>query len=76
MSHKLREGKHPHISHHGLIKLIFMDALSHLRNLVLLTDFVDMDREIFIQTQAITHEETSASSIGGREGKNEEEEET
>ena len=33
-----------------------------------------MDREIFIETISITHEETQAFSIGGRKGKKEEEE--
>jgi len=70
MSQKLREGKHKHISHDGLIKLIVMDALIHLRNPLLWTDFVDIHREIFIETQAITstwQEETPTSSIRGRE---------
>ena len=75
MGQNVREGKHQQISHHGIIKLIVMDALSHLRNLVLWTNIVDMEREIFIGTKAITHEETPTSSIGGKEGKKEEEEE-
>ena len=71
----MRKGKHQHIAHHGLIKLIVMDALIHLRKLVLLTNFVDMEREIFIETQAITLGEIAASSTRGRGGKIEEEEE-
>lgn len=46
--------------------------LIHLWKLVLQTDFVDMDKEIFIETQGITHEETQASSIEGSKGKKEE----
>jgi len=75
MSQKVREGKHQHIAHHGLIKLIVMDSLSHLRNHVLWNDFMEIDREIFIETQAITSGETLASNTRGREGKGEEEEE-
>lgn len=74
MIQKVREGKHQHISHHGLIHLMLMDALSHLRNQVLWIDFVDITREIFIETQAITHEETPTSCIAGIEGKKKEEE--
>lgn len=50
MSEKVREGKHQHNAHHGLIKLIVMDDLSYLKNPVLWTNFVDMDREVFIET--------------------------
>jgi len=39
-----------------------MDDFSHLRNLVLWTSFVDRDREIFIENEAITLGETPASS--------------
>ena len=65
----MREGNHQHLIHHWLIKLIVMDALSHLRILVLWNKFVDVDRENFIETQAITPGETLASSTGGKEGK-------
>lgn len=54
MSYKAREGKHQHISHHGLINLIVMDALMHLRKPMLWTDNVEMDEEAFIETQALT----------------------
>jgi len=49
-----------------------MDYLSHFRIHVLWTEFVDMDRETFIETQSITPGETPYSSIGGKEGKMEE----
>ena len=54
MSQKVREGKHQHISHYGLIKMIFMEALNHLRYPILWIGFVDTDRETFIETQNIT----------------------
>lgn len=69
MSKKIREGKHQHLSHHGLIKLIVVDSLKILRIHVLWFKFIDMDREIFIETQALTPGETRASSVGGREEK-------
>lgn len=50
-----------------------MDALSHLRIIVLWTKFVDMDRGTFIEIQTITPGETPTSSIGGKEIKPEEE---
>lgn len=50
----MREGNDQHIFHHGLIKLIFKDALSHLMNLVLWNEFLDMDRDVVIETQALT----------------------
>lgn len=77
MRQKVREGKHQHISHHGLIKIIVMDALSHLKNPVLWAEFLEMDREAFIETQALTstqQEETPTSSIWCREENTEEEE--
>lgn len=44
-----------------------MDSLIHHKILVLWTDFVDMDREVFIKTQAQTlpqKEETTKSNVG------------
>lgn len=76
MSHKVREGKHQHLADHGLIKLVVMNALSHLRVPALWTKFVDMDREDFIETQSIRLKETIACIVGGKEGKIEEEEAT
>jgi len=73
MSQKVREGNHQHIAHHGLIKLIVKDSLSHLRNPILWIDFLDMDMEVFIETQDVTLVETPTSSSGGRGGKIEEE---
>lgn len=70
ISQKVREGKHQHISHHGLIKCIVIDALNHLKNLVLWTYFVYVDRQVFIKTQTLIstqHEETPTSSNKGRE---------
>lgn len=61
-----------HIAHHGLIKLIVMDALIHLRNLFLWRDFVDMDRDVFIETQAITLGEITTSSTRVKGGKTKE----
>lgn len=74
MSQKVREGKHKNLTHHGLIKLIVVDVVNHLRIPVIWNKFVDMDRDIFIETQSLTPRETPASSIGEREGKMEEEE--
>lgn len=51
-----------------------MDDLSHLRIPILWNKFVDMDRDTFIETQGITPGEILASSIGGKQGKIEEEE--
>lgn len=74
MSKKAREGKHQHLAHHALIKLILMDDFIFLRIPVLCTKFVDMSRDIFIETEAIPPMETPAFSIGGKEGKTKEEE--
>lgn len=49
-----------------------MDALRHLSNHVLWTYFLDMDREVFFEAQAITPRETLASRNGGRGGKRKE----
>lgn len=54
MSERLREWKNQHSAHHGLIKLIVMNCLSHLKIPVLCPDFVDMDMEVFIETKALT----------------------
>ena len=70
----MREGKHQHLSHHGLIKLIVVYYLNHLRILVIWKKFVDMDRNNLIETQALTLGETPTTSVGGRDGKTEEEE--
>ena len=51
-----------------------MDALNNLIIPVLWNKFVNMDRETFIETQALTLGETPTFSIGGREGKIEDEE--
>lgn len=45
MSQKVREGKNQHLAHHCLIKLIVVDALNHLRILVLWNKVVDMGRD-------------------------------
>lgn len=37
---------------HGLIKLIFIDALEGLKDPVAWVDFVDMDKEVFFEIQA------------------------
>lgn len=50
MIQKVREDKHQHLGHHGLIKLIVVDALNKLRIPILLSKFIDMDRETFIDT--------------------------
>lgn len=44
MSRKVREGKHQHLSHHGLIKLIVGDASKKIRILFLCSKFIDIDR--------------------------------
>ena len=74
MSKKLRAGNHQHLGHHCLIKMIVVDALRNLRIPILWSKFIDMDRETFIETQALTPGETPSSSFGGREGKTKEEE--
>ena len=61
-------------SHHGLIKLIVMDALKHFRIPSQWNKTVDMDRKTFIETQAITPRETPTSTIGPKQGKGEDEE--
>jgi len=63
MSYKVREGKQQNLAHHSLIKLIVLDALNHLRILVIWNKFVDMDRVNFIKTQALTLDKTPASII-------------
>lgn len=50
LSQKVRKGKHQHLGHHGLIKMIVVDALNELRIHVLWFNFIDMDREVFIGT--------------------------
>lgn len=54
MTQQVREGKNHNISHHGLIILIVMDGINHLNNHVLWANFLDMDREVFIKTKALT----------------------
>lgn len=49
MSQKVREGKH----HHSLNKLIVLNDLNHMRIHVLWNKCLDMDRETFIETQAL-----------------------
>lgn len=75
MCQKVREGKHQHLGHHDLIKLIVVDGLTKLRILVLWFKFINMDIEAFIDTQTLTLGETPVSSVQGREGKTMEEEE-
>lgn len=73
MCQKVREEKHQHLGHHGLIKMIVVYALNKIRIPVLWSKFGDMDRETFMDTQTITLGETQTSSVGWREGKEEEE---
>lgn len=75
MSQKVREGKHQHLGHDGLIKLIAVDSLNNLRIHVLFSKFIYMDKETFIETLALTLGETLTYSVGGRERKKEGEEE-
>ena len=72
MSQKVREGKHQHLGHHGLVKLIVVYSLNKLSIPVLWSKFMDMDKETFIDTQTLTPGKTPTSSVGGREGKEEE----
>jgi len=74
MSQKNREGKHQHLTHHGLIKLIVEDSLNHIRIHVPWSKFKDMDREVVIGTHSINPRETPVSSIEGRDTISEEEE--
>lgn len=76
MRQKVREGKHQHLGHHGLINLIVVDALKILRIHVLWSKFIEMDKETFINTEALTPSKTPTSSVGGREGKTKEEDES
>lgn len=54
MSLKVQEGKHQQLAHHGLIKLILEDSLSHLRIPIQLSTFIDMGKEVVIEIQADT----------------------
>lgn len=49
MNIKVQEGKHQHLAHHGLIKLILEYALHNLRILISWTTFADMHEEGSIQ---------------------------
>lgn len=50
MSIKVQEGKHQHLAHHGLIKLILEDALQIVRLPITWTTFRDMQIEGEIKT--------------------------
>jgi len=52
--------------------LIVVDSSHHLKIPVIWRKILDMDRETFIETQALTPGENPTSSIRGREGKKEE----
>lgn len=52
MNEKVREGRHQYITHHGLIMIIVIDSLNHLKAPILWIDFVDMDKDAFINRQA------------------------
>lgn len=74
----MREGKHQYIDQHGIIRLIFLNALGHLKNPMLWTNFVDMEKESFIETQGQhlrEHENTTKYSVAKEEVEKEEEEE-
>lgn len=75
MSQKVREGKHQHLGNHGLIKLIVLDSFRKYRIHIIWSKFIDINRETFIETQTLKPGETPTSSVGGKEGKTEEEEE-
>ena len=70
----MREGKHQHLGHRGLIKLIVEYALNKIRIRFLWSKSMDMNREAFNDTQTLTLCGTLASSAGGRDGNEEEEE--
>lgn len=77
MNQRVREWNKRHISRDGLINLIVMNFLIHLSSLVLSVDFLDMDREAFIETQALIltqQEETPKYSVGRRKEREKEEE--
>lgn len=64
MMQRVREIKYQRLAHHGLIKLIFGDALNILNILVPWSTFIDINREAFIGTQAINLGQTPSSSLG------------
>jgi len=74
MIQKVREGKHQNLGHHRLIKLIMVDSLNKIRIPILWSKFIGMDREAFIDIETLTRIDIPTSSVGGREGKEEEEE--
>ena len=61
------------MAHHGLIKLIVEDALNNIRNPMLWSIFIDMDKETLMGTQNIIPGDTHASSLGDRDTRIEEE---
>jgi len=63
MSQKVREGKHQHLGHHGLIKLIIVDALNKLKIPIIWSKFIDMDRDALIDTQTLSPGETPSPSV-------------
>ena len=50
MIHRIKEGKHQHLAHHGLIKIIVEDALNKLKSPIPWSNFIDVDREDLIGT--------------------------
>lgn len=62
MSHKVKEGKHQKLAHHGLIKLILEDALSQLRIPILWSTVRDMDKEVILEIQALEYGGTPTCS--------------
>jgi len=51
MSLKVKVGKHNYLVHHVLIRLIVMDCLEHLQNLIPWRYFIYMDRQEFLEAQ-------------------------
>ena len=74
MIQRVREEKHQHLAHHGLIKLIVKDALNKLKIHFLWSSFIYMDKETLIGTWNITPGDTPASSLGDRDTRVDEEE--
>jgi len=58
-------------AHYGLIKLIVMDALKGLQNPMTWVDFLDMDRDAFLESQAKAQWELEGATTKGKSEKEE-----
>lgn len=51
ISVKVKEWNHNYLAHHGLIRLISMDSLEHLKTPISWEVFIDMDINYFLENQ-------------------------